>query len=555
MNMPTPNQPYSGHWADVTAFRVVQKKLQSHCNHTDNLSITVASGITPSGTVHIGNFREVVTAYFVTLALKKLGVKVRFIYSWDNLDTFRKVPANLDPSKIESFQTYLRMPICDIPDPWNFAESYAEGRMDLFEKELAACGITCEFIRQSTMYRSGTYNTLIRQVLDHKDEIKNILNEHRRIPLADDWTPVICYCPACSKDTTTITHHGDKISIECQSCGHKSNQTLTNNPCIKLVWRVDWPMRWCYEQVDFEPGGKDHSSQGGSFETASQISETVFNRKAPEYLGYDFVMVKNMSTKMSSSAGNVVSLGDCLDVYEPEMIHFLFASQRPNHDFSFGLDRDVIRIYEEYDAAISTILAPAAASSPKKQKRRQQLHRICELAHHHLGITDIHHSKSQKILTEIASLPPFRELCHQLQVMDHNISATLSRFYPHVSQAVSQRISQRIHKAHHWLKTYADREFVITVNSQPAQTSWSPEEADLLAAMRELAQHYEFADLDPKLIHKLIYEEVIHRQKADPKTAFRVIYQTLISKDQGPKLGDFLHQLGSQRVLACLPDH
>ena len=34
---------------------------------------TCASGISPSGPVHIGNFRELVTTYFVVKELVKLG--------------------------------------------------------------------------------------------------------------------------------------------------------------------------------------------------------------------------------------------------------------------------------------------------------------------------------------------------------------------------------------------------------------------------------------------------------------------------------------------------
>ncbi len=53
---------------------------------------TVASGITPSGTVHIGNFREVISVDLVARALKDSGSQVRFIYSWDNYDDFAKFP-------------------------------------------------------------------------------------------------------------------------------------------------------------------------------------------------------------------------------------------------------------------------------------------------------------------------------------------------------------------------------------------------------------------------------------------------------------------------------
>ena len=72
------------HWADLAAEKVIQEKV-------DKKQYTVAAGITPSGTVHIGNFREIITVDLVKRALEKRGKKVRFIYSWDDYDVFRKV--------------------------------------------------------------------------------------------------------------------------------------------------------------------------------------------------------------------------------------------------------------------------------------------------------------------------------------------------------------------------------------------------------------------------------------------------------------------------------
>ena len=136
-------KPLSTHWADIAAVRIVQQRKEKEL-------YTVASGITPSGKVHVGNFREVITVDLVAKALKDLGKKVRFIYSWDNFDTFRKVPQNVPNSK--SMEKYLRQPIARIPDPWGKASSYAQGRMDIFEKELSQLGITPEYINQEQKY-------------------------------------------------------------------------------------------------------------------------------------------------------------------------------------------------------------------------------------------------------------------------------------------------------------------------------------------------------------------------------------------------------------------
>src|SRR5688572_30036054 len=76
------------HWADKTAEELIEK-------HPGKATFVCASGISPSGVVHIGNFREAITVDFVVRALKDRDKKVRFLYSWDDYDALRKVPANL----------------------------------------------------------------------------------------------------------------------------------------------------------------------------------------------------------------------------------------------------------------------------------------------------------------------------------------------------------------------------------------------------------------------------------------------------------------------------
>ncbi|WP_315329411.1 class I tRNA ligase family protein, partial [Treponema socranskii] len=76
------------HWADRVADTIVSERGERDL-------YTCASGITPSGTVHIGNFREIITVDLVVRALRDRGKNVRFIYSWDDYDVFRKVPANM----------------------------------------------------------------------------------------------------------------------------------------------------------------------------------------------------------------------------------------------------------------------------------------------------------------------------------------------------------------------------------------------------------------------------------------------------------------------------
>src|SRR3989344_4700414 len=107
------SQPF--HWADQKADEIIAK--------WGNLKEYVcASGISPSGHIHIGNFREIITTDLVVRALKEKGKKVRFIYSWDDYDRFRKTPANIKAD----LNRYIGVPYSDIPDPFNCHKSYAE---------------------------------------------------------------------------------------------------------------------------------------------------------------------------------------------------------------------------------------------------------------------------------------------------------------------------------------------------------------------------------------------------------------------------------------------
>src|SRR3990167_270955 len=93
-------------WADDVANKIARER-------TGKKFFVCASGITPSGTVHIGNFREVITTELVVRALRDMGKKVRFVYSWDDYDRLRKVPANVP----KEYERYLGVPKSEIPTP------------------------------------------------------------------------------------------------------------------------------------------------------------------------------------------------------------------------------------------------------------------------------------------------------------------------------------------------------------------------------------------------------------------------------------------------------
>ena len=88
------------HWSDEIAQRIIAKK-------PDKEEYVCAAGISPSGSIHIGNFRDIATSLFVVKALQRKGKKAKLLFSWDELDRLRKVPVNV--AKVtEGFEKYIK---------------------------------------------------------------------------------------------------------------------------------------------------------------------------------------------------------------------------------------------------------------------------------------------------------------------------------------------------------------------------------------------------------------------------------------------------------------
>ncbi|MEZ4743879.1 MAG: lysine--tRNA ligase [Bdellovibrionota bacterium] len=525
-------KPQSPHWADITASRIISQRGDKDC-------YVVASGITPSGKIHVGNFREVITVDLVARALRDHNKSVRFIYSWDDFDTFRKVPKNLpDPKK---FTEFLRRPIARIPDPWANAESYAQGRIVNFEHELKEVGIFPEYIYQQKQYASGVYANQIRKALENVDTIRAILNEHKTTPLPENWLPTSIYCEQCERDEMVYEKYdgGWDYSYKCASCSFETTTKINQTKNLKLAWRTDWPMRWAFEKVDFEPGGKDHSSQGGSYDTGKKIVKEVWGEEAPIYLQYDFVMIKGGTGKMSSSSGELFTLSEILDVYDPQIVRWIFAGHRPNHDFSLAFDEDVIKIYDEFDRAERTALGPC----PEKPGKWPLIRRTYELS-----LVD------GKVPEKVPFRAGFRELSNRLQICSGDIDRVIERYYKNDIKSETDlfHFNQRAQCCLNWLQKHAAEEFKYSVYENRVEISLTEKQQQCLQSLRQIVSEYDLTSIESKKLNEIIYEKAIHATDCEPKEGFKAIYQKLIGRDQGPRLPGFLKEIGKDRLLTLL---
>jgi len=536
----------TGHWADEAATKVIFEKGEKEL-------YTCASGITPSGTVHIGNFREIISVELVAQALRDMGKKVRFIYSWDDYDVFRKVPANMP--KQDELKKYLRLPIIMVPDPWERDESYARHHEVDVESALPKVGIFPEYVYQAERYRASLYAEGIRKALEKRDVLKDILDKFRdeEHKIQGEWWPVSVFCEKCNKDETEIeSWDGDwGLSYSCKACGCQEKLDIKTAKGIKLLWRIDWPMRWEYEKVDFEPAGKEHHSSGGSFDTARLVCKEVYNLDAPVTFRYDFIGLKGTPGKMSSSKGQVVDLSEVLKVYTPELTRYLFAGTRPNTEFTISFDLDVIKIYEDYDKTERIAWKMEAAKDEAAYQKERRIYELSQVSVD--GKTP--HFESEAAPYQI----PFRHLCNLIQIADGDIEKTLADLTAAHSELKPQQLPAlraRAECARYWVENCAPEDFRFRLLNAGAVAGrpLSDTEKNAIRILCEdvISKIEDFTD--DKTCATAIYAAA-EKAGIDGKALFSAAYQALIGKEQGPRLANFLRSIKKERLLEILKDY
>ena len=532
------NNPLLCHWADIMADKIIREK-------GDLDLYTCASGITPSGTVHLGNFREIITVDLVVRALRDKGKNVRFIYSWDDYDVFRKVPLNMPEP--ETLEKYLRYPITEVPDTTNRNENYARHHEVDVEQQLPRVGINPEYLYQASRYRANKYSEGMKKAMQNRELIKECLNEYRddehKMKKEDVYWPVAIFCGKCNKDTTQITDYDGEYNITYKcDCGHTETTDIRTFKGAKLGWRVDWPMRWNEEKVVFEPGGKDHISPGGSYDTAKLVSKRIYDWDAPVTMRYDFVNLKGVPGKMSSSKGKVIALPDALDVYQAEVLRYIFASTRPNTEFAISFDMDVLKVYEDYDKTERIVYGIDKAKNDDHFNKEKRAYILSQID----GV--IQDTMPYQIT--------FRMLTTLLQTYSGDFDAVIKSLGD-VKPEQEERLRRRMSCAWFWICNSAPScapEFCFALRDDGSKADIT---GDLLTCVQKVRDTV-VPNLDnysqDKECQQAMYD-IATEHNVDAKQLFTALYNALINKDQGPRLASFMKIIGKDRLATILKDY
>jgi lysyl-tRNA synthetase class 1 len=525
------------HWSETLARQIIER-------NPDKEEYVCATGISPSGSIHLGNFRDIATSHFVVLALHKLGKKARLMHSWDDFDRLRKVPANV-ANVAPDMVKHIGRALADIPNPFadvSDAPTYAAYFEREFSESLEALGIMPDYRYQADMYRAGKYTSGILLAMKERGRIFDILDSFRTQDAVegerDSYYPVAIYCPECRRDTTTIQNYDDETHIARYTCkcGHQAEFDIGADFDCKLAWKVDWAMRWGFEGVDFEPGGPDHAAPSGSYQTSRIIAKEIFGIDAPLFQSYSFIGLKGATGKMSGSTGLNLTPGKLLKIYEPEVMLWLYSKADPMHSFDFFFDDGILRQYTEFDRMYNSVKDGTA------NEAEQAIMHYCTINGRTLNTV------SMSWLVQFGS------------VVNFSPSVLETVFTKIGTPYKASEFAGRLELAKNWLEMCSPE----SVNRLCAHRNWAVYEALPEDGQKEIAALHDNLRSNEYTLDELgamIYAvpaqvlgpiDDAKRKKTLQAAFFKNVYRLLIGKEQGPRLYLFLYALERSEYLHLL---
>ncbi|MEF8870104.1 MAG: lysine--tRNA ligase [Haloarculaceae archaeon] len=525
-------------WADSVADAVEARDPEE--------PIVVKGGVSPSGVPHIGHFNEILRGYFVAEALRDRGHEVRQVFTADDKDALRKIPrtlADLDGNVVGlgevdagALGRNLGKPYTSIPDPFGCCDSYGAHFTNLLERHAERVGVPIDFVSNTELYESGEFDPVVRHVLEHADDAREVLSEYQN-KVDDEYVPFVPQCSACgilTEGVTDVDLDAGTVSYVCtdreagddtiEGCGHEGTASFHEG---KLPWRFEWPGQWQILGVDFEPFGKDHAE--GSWPSGVDIARNVLDITPPVPMVYEWFTLDGDA--LSSSSGNIVTVDEVLELLEPEVFRYFFAKEPlKQRDFSIeSLDQ----LVDEFDRFEATYFDEVDADAEERERAERA----------YPMVVDEPREERIRIPYTFAAVLGMTD--------DTDLREEIARREGHIPDGASEWAVEgalaRVERAREWARRTGNEFDYELKRSELPTTAF---DADTAAALDDLADFVE-AGHDGEEIQGEIYETA-KRHDLEIGDFFSAGYQLFFDDEEGPKLGPFLAKLDREFVVARL---
>jgi lysyl-tRNA synthetase class 1 len=472
------------------------------------------TGYGPSGLPHIGTFGEVARTTMVLNAFKTISdIPTRLFCFSDDIDGLRKVPSNLPNQDL--IRKHLHEPLTSVPDPFGEKESFGHYMNAKLCSFLDTFGFSYEFQSATEYYHSGKFDEYLIKVLEHYDEIMNImlptLGEERQAT----YSP---FLPICKKTNHVLQVKVEEIDAKKATIKYidpetgEMVETLVTGGSCKLQWKPDFGMRWAALDVNYEIYGKDHLPNGPIY---TKIAKAL-GSNGPTQFFYELFLDQD-GKKISKSSGNGIGVEEWLK-YAPVESMSLFMYQNP------------IRAKRLYFDVIPKNVDEYLTFVEKYHTEEDMAKRLANPAYHiHNGSVpkiDMH-GLSFALLLNLASVcnPDSKDI----------LWAFISRYAPGANAENSPYLDK--------LAMHAVRYYNDFVKSTKQYKKPDEREVVTLQKISELLSTIPSSS-SPEEIQKNIYDIGMEAGYENLRDYFQMLYEVLLGQSQGPRFGSFVALYG-----------
>ncbi|MCC8022897.1 MAG: lysine--tRNA ligase, partial [Clostridiales bacterium] len=273
-----------------------------------------------------------------------------------------------------------------------------------------------------------------------------------------------------------------------------------------------------------------------SYNTSRIIADKVFGCQAPDFIGYEFIGIKGSTGKMSGSTGLNLTPKTLLNIYQPEVILWLYAKNETNKAFNFCFDDEILRQYFEFDKMYNAV---AEGTADERTRDIMYLSRVNDRKLDTVPMA---------LLVALGSIVDFKP--DMVETIFDKIGTPYSR----------EQFAERLELAKFWTEQCSPESLnhlLEAPNRVYYEALDESEQADIDQLYHYLSQP-EAPDLDalqtelyaiPKRNHPTDDQKELKKIQGK---FFQNVYQLLIGKSRGPRLYLFLHAIERQDYLPLL---
>lgn len=562
------NEDFPVHWLEEILEEIYTRRLEE---------ITLSTGKTPSGHIHLGILREILICDALRRIIEEDGKLVNNLLFFDSLDAAKRFPPYID----KNFQNkHVGKPFAMIPCPYDDCkcESYAHH----FGNELISVfpdfGIKTKVIWTHELYKTKIMQEKIKVALENTKMIKKILRKYILptlkngdkedfIKMQKNWMPVMVICEECSKiqhrdkdgsikpnRVKNYAHNGEMVSYKCEACGYSGKISIWSGK-LKLNWRIDWPAKWSLYKTTCEPAGKDHSVKGGAYDTGIELCQSLYGYEGPVKVSYEWLRLGDKD--MGTSKGHIFTPKKYLEIADPKVFRTIILKTNPSKHITFRIE-ELSQYYDYYERMENIYFHLEKVENFDERKFFKYLFPLTQ-------VSSIPETKLKRLplkfltfLTQIQNILSFDNLYKKAKkLMEKNsfekfISPQKFKILLKQTDCWLEELKKVIEseKDPKVKKEIIRKVGIFTIPMAIDEDSLKILDDKQIKGMQQLREYLKNADnLDPDLIQNKIFTIAKNNLKIKPRKLFEAVYQIILGKKYGPRLGSFLSLLDRNWLL------